>query len=135
MQYKEHSTIKKSPQYTTDFLEKHAAPNMLLQSLQSSSPREVKAGSPCDDSWKKKKFQAEETGMCPRHASLPVRQNRSRRRPFRGGGGGRDSGPDSMMQGAMCAGWHMVLGIMQRHRAGPEPGALHTALLGQAPSY
>lgn len=37
--------------------------------------------------------------MCPRHAALPVRQNRSREE--RGGLSG-DSGPDSMMQGP-CA--------------------------------
>ena len=54
---------------------------------ETSSTCEVKASSPCDDSWKEKQFQEGETGLCPRHAALPAHQNRflgGTSWPFRG---------------------------------------------------
>lgn len=94
----------------------------------SSSTCEVKAWSLCYDSWKE--TTRGETGMCPRNAVLPVRQNRSRRSEP-----AFQRTPDRMMKaGAMCTGWHMVLGIMQRHTAGLKPGTVHSTT-GSGLSY
>lgn len=99
-------------------------PHYIRHSVQSlgvnSSTCKVEAWWPCNDFWKKK-IPTRETGLCPRYAALPVCQKRFwRSEPaFQGT-------PNSMMQGAMCTGWHMVLGIMWRHTVGLKPGTVNS---------
>lgn len=61
------------------------------------------------------------TGTCPRYAALPVCQRRILK--VQAGLSGDCCQHDSP---AMCTDWHMVLGIIQRHMTGMEPGTVHS---------